>query len=70
MDLLRKSGAFFSYGDQRLGQGRENAKEFLKANPALRDEIEERIRATVAASRTPLVPPMIEAPVVEAPLAM
>jgi len=69
MDLLRKSGAFFSYGDQRLGQGRENAKEFLKANPALRDEIEERIRATVAASRTPLVPPMIEAPV-EAPLAM
>ncbi len=69
MDLLRKSGAFFSYGDQRLGQGRENAKEFLKANPALRDEIEERIRATVAASRTPLVPPMIEAPV-EAPLAL
>jgi len=69
MDLLRKSGAFFSYGDQRLGQGRENAKEFLKANPALRDEIEERIRATVAASRTPIVPPMIEAPV-EAPLAL
>ena len=68
MGLVKKSGAFFSYGDPRLGQGRENAKEFLKTNPALRDEIEERIRATVAASRAPLLPPMIEAPVVEAPL--
>src|SRR5579864_6241159 len=48
MGLVKKSGAFFSYGDVRLGQGRENAKEFLRQNPALRDEIEGQIRGNVA----------------------
>lgn len=43
--LIRKTGAFFSYGDIRLGQGRENAKEFLRSNQALADEIEAEIRA-------------------------
>jgi recombination protein RecA len=43
--LIRKTGAFFSYGDIRLGQGRENAKEFLRGNQALADEIEAEIRA-------------------------
>ena len=42
--LLRKSGAFFSYGDVRLGQGRENAKEFLRNNPALALELETELR--------------------------
>lgn len=46
--ILRKSGAFYSFGDQRLGQGRENVKEFLKGNPGLAEEIEERIRAASA----------------------
>jgi recombination protein RecA len=32
-DIVQKSGAWFSYGDVRLGQGRENAKQFLKENP-------------------------------------
>jgi recombination protein RecA len=44
MEIVRKSGAFFSYGDTRLGQGRENAKEYLRRNPALTDEIERLIR--------------------------
>jgi recombination protein RecA len=44
--LLTKAGAFFSYGDIRLGQGRESAKQFLKDNPELAKEIEERIRAS------------------------
>jgi len=42
--LVKKSGAFFSYGETRLGQGRENAKEYLRQNSGLRDEIEGRIR--------------------------
>ncbi|MHB1005268.1 MAG: recombinase RecA [Chloroflexota bacterium] len=45
MGIVRKSGAFYSYGDQRLGQGRENARDFLKQNPAVAEEIERQIRA-------------------------
>jgi len=43
--VVEKSGAWFSYGDERIGQGRENAKAFLKANPQVADEIEDKIRA-------------------------
>jgi recombination protein RecA len=43
--VVEKSGAWFSYGDQRIGQGRENAKTFLKDNPDVAHEIEDRIRA-------------------------
>ncbi len=43
--IVEKSGAWFSYDSQRLGQGRENSKEFLRTNPAVADEIERRIRA-------------------------
>ena len=44
--LISKSGAFFSYGDTRLGQGREAAKAHLKQNPELAKEIEEKLRAS------------------------
>jgi len=44
MDVVTKRGAFFSYGDIRLGQGRENAKEFLRQNIDLCDEIENVVR--------------------------
>ena len=44
--LVNKAGAFFSYGDIRLGQGRENAKNFLSQNPELASEIEQKIRAS------------------------
>ena len=43
--IVEKSGAWFSYNSMRLGQGRENAKLYLKENPALCDEIEARLRA-------------------------
>ena len=43
--VVEKSGAWFSYGDQRIGQGRENAKTFLKENPDVALQIEDRIRA-------------------------
>ena len=42
--IVEKSGAWFSYNSQRLGQGRENAKSFLRDNPAVADEIETLIR--------------------------
>ena len=44
MGIVKKVGAFFSYGEQRLGQGRENAKDFLRENPDLTGEIEVKIR--------------------------
>ncbi|HJX11940.1 MAG TPA: recombinase RecA [Dehalococcoidales bacterium] len=48
LGLVSKAGAFFSYGDTRLGQGRESAKQYLKQNPDLAREIEERIRASAS----------------------
>ena len=52
MNLLKKLGAFYSYGEQRLGQGRENSRAFLIDNPGLAEEIEAKIR--VAAAETPI----------------
>lgn len=43
-NIVQKSGAWFSYGDIRLGQGRENAKQYLKENPAVALDIENQIR--------------------------
>jgi recombination protein RecA len=44
-DLVQKSGSFFSYGDLRLGQGRNNSKEYLRQNPEVANEIEKKIYA-------------------------
>ena len=46
LGLVKKSGAFFSYGDIRLGQGRENAKHYLSQNPESAQEIEQQVRAS------------------------
>ncbi|PRX38095.1 recombination protein RecA [Meinhardsimonia xiamenensis] len=43
--VVEKSGAWYSYGDERIGQGRENAKQFLKEHPEMAAEIEDKIRA-------------------------
>ena len=43
-DIVKKAGAWYSYGEERLGQGRENAKEFLEGNPELLKEIEHKVR--------------------------
>lgn len=43
-DIIKKSGSWFSYGDQKLGQGRENVKQLLQDNKELRDEIEKKAR--------------------------
>ena len=55
LEIITKRGAFFSYNDLRLGQGREQAKNFLKANPQIAEEIELGIRAQQVATGTPLV---------------
>ena len=44
--VVEKSGAWFSYGDERMGQGRENSKQYLKDNPKVALEIEDKIRAS------------------------
>jgi recombination protein RecA len=44
--VVEKSGSWYSYGDQRIGQGRENTKGFLRDNPAMAIEIEDKIRAS------------------------
>jgi recombination protein RecA len=53
MGLITKSGAFFSYGDIRLGQGRENAKQYLSENSEIAREIEQKIRTSAAAADIP-----------------
>ncbi len=56
MGLVEKSGAWFTYGTARLGQGRENAKDFLRQNPDVREELERQIRESVAAFRAETAP--------------
>lgn len=50
LDVVKKSGAWFSYNDEKIGQGRENAKKFLKDNPEIADEIEQKVRTLSANS--------------------
>ena len=53
--IVEKSGAWFAYGGDRLGQGRENAKQFLKENPDVRRAIDERVRRELGLVREPEV---------------
>jgi recombination protein RecA len=53
LGIVKKSGAFFSYGDVRLGQGRENAKHYLKENPELAEKIEQQVRASAVITHNP-----------------
>jgi recombination protein RecA len=58
--IIEKSGAWINYGDMRLGQGRENAKQYLRDNPALVEEITRKVLAK-------RIPALGEAAPVEAP---
>ena len=44
LDIINKSGAWFSYKDARLGQGRDNVKEYIRTNPEFAAEIEQQVR--------------------------
>jgi recombination protein RecA len=59
-NIIEKSGAWYSYNGQRIGQGRENAKLFLKDNPVMQAEIEEKVK-TVLGIRPLTAPPEQEA---------
>ena len=54
MSVVDKTGAWFTYGDTRLGQGREASKEFLKANPSIATDIESKIRAKTSEAAIPV----------------
>ncbi len=51
--IVKKSGAFYSYGETRLGQGRENSKEFLTHHPEIADSIEGRVRGKLSGAEEP-----------------
>ena len=55
--IVAKSGAWYTYGTERLGQGRESAKDFLRENPALRGEIEFKVRESLG---LPVERPVVE----------
>ncbi len=52
-DIIKKAGAWFSYNDEKLGQGREKAKEFLEQNPDILAEIETKVREKIASKNKP-----------------
>ena len=47
LGIIDKSGAWYSYNGDKIGQGKENAKEFLKANPSIKDELESKVRESL-----------------------
>lgn len=61
LEIVDKAGAWYSYNGDRIGQGKDNVRNFLKENPAISDEIEARIRAELL--------PNVSAPVSETPKA-
>jgi recombination protein RecA len=50
MDIVQKSGSWFSMGDERIGQGKESVKNFLMANPEIAEEVEAKVRANLMKS--------------------
>ena len=53
-DIIQRGGSWFSFGGERLGQGRENAKQFLKENPEIILQVEEQIRANLGVLKAPV----------------
>ncbi len=51
-NVVNKSGAWYAYNGEKIGQGRENAKQFLKEHPEIRDEIEKKVRAHYEVGKT------------------
>jgi recombination protein RecA len=64
-NLVQKSGSFFSYGEERLGQGRNNVKGYLRENPGVTKELEGKIYEALGAEPAEPGPPVAEVPPVE-----
>jgi recombination protein RecA len=60
-NLVEKSGSWYSYNGQKIGQGKENAKEYLKDNPQIANEIEAKIRSISAVAAIDVVSPGVKA---------
>jgi recombination protein RecA len=58
--IIRKAGAWFTYGNDQLGQGKENARTFLIAHPEVADEIDGRIRVALGLAPDPDVPENVD----------
>ncbi len=65
MGILRKSGAWFYNGEERLGQGRDNVREYLRNNPEFCNEIEAKVRESIKSTRAPVSRRPVEAPAEE-----
>ena len=59
-EIVDKAGAYFSYNGEKIGQGKENAKKFLRENPAVADEIDSKIREALIKSAPPVAAEEIE----------
>ena len=69
MEIVKKSGAWFTYEGEQLGQGRENAKVFLAENPEIMVEISDRVRQQAGLGVTPEAEPVaVFTPADEAPI--
>ena len=62
MGIVKKAGTWFSYGDTRLGQGREKARDFLKENPVMMAEIDQGVRAKLAEQKLAVATPPVVVP--------
>jgi len=60
LNIIKKSGSWFSYGDSKLSQGRDNLRAVLKDNPELMDEIEQKIRAALNTTSIPTIEAEVE----------
>jgi recombination protein RecA len=60
--IIEKLGAWYSYDGERIGQGRENARDFLKANPKIADEIENKVREKLGVKGVHVLPATAEVP--------
>ncbi len=61
-EVVEKSGSWFSYGGERMGQGRENARVFLKEHTDIRDKIDATLRQKLGLTDTPPVKPALAGP--------
>jgi len=64
--IVEKAGSWYSYGDLRLGQGKENTRDFLRENPDVLEEVDARVRASIAPGGDPEVEEALDEPMKEA----
>src|SRR5205085_2763431 len=61
-NIIEKSGAWYSYKGERIGQGRDNSKQFLKDNPDLRKKVDLEVRKALGLMRAEAAPPVVPVP--------